>query len=161
MALPTPRRYSKIEVPLHFVWGTFERRPIITPEVERLVYRAIDAQVQRLGCTVLAIGGMPDHVHLAVLFTPNISIADFVRQVKGTVSFQIRAHYKEDRFFRWQPNYAVIGFRLSQKERVIEYVLHQKIHHAEHRTVLAWEETEVWEGTVLRRAGDVEAGSKL
>jgi REP element-mobilizing transposase RayT len=134
---------------------------MITPEVETLVYRAIEAQAQRLGCSVLAIGGMPDHVHLAVLFTPNITIADFVRQVKGAVSFRIRDHYKESRFFRWQPNYAVIGFRLSQAERVIEYVRDQKTHHAEHRTVLAWEETEVWEDGRLRRAGDVEAGRKL
>jgi REP element-mobilizing transposase RayT len=158
MSIPQPRRYSKIEVPLHFVWATYERRALITPEMETVVYRTIQSQAQNMQCAVMALNGMPDHIHLVVLFTPNIAIKDFVRRIKNAVWATVRERYGEERFFRWSNGYAVIGFRLNQMPKVVQYVQNQKEHHANHRTVEGWEETEVWRDDVLYRAGDLESG---
>ena len=156
MSQPMVRRYSKIEVPLHFVWATFERRPLITPEVERHTHRAIWAQARDCDCTVLAVNGMPDHVHLAVLFSPNLSIADFAARVKGRVSWLIGKRYAEERFFRWENGYGVFAFPYSHRDKVIAYIQGQKEHHASGTARADWEETEVWRDGQLFRARDVE-----
>ena len=57
---------SKAEHYLHFVWTTQQLHPLLTPEVEKSVYRCIQVEAKRLKCAVLALGGLPDHVHLAV-----------------------------------------------------------------------------------------------
>ena len=59
-------RQSKAEVYLHLAWATLGREPFLTAEVERSVYRCIEKEAKCLKCEVLAIGGMPDHVHLCV-----------------------------------------------------------------------------------------------
>jgi putative transposase len=60
---------------LHFVWATYDRLPWVTPNIASAVYRYITTVALDDGCEVLAIGGMPDHVHLFVRISTTISIA--------------------------------------------------------------------------------------
>ncbi|MBC8135073.1 MAG: IS200/IS605 family transposase [Fibrella sp.] len=156
MTKPIIRRYSKIQLPIHFVWATEGRRPFLTPEVERIAHRTIWALAERQDCTVLAVNGMADHVHLAVLFSLNISAAEFVKRVKGATTAYLRQVYSQERFIRWEPGYAAIAFPYAGRQRVIEYIRNQKEHHAQSTTIAPWEETEVWHEGELYRAGDVE-----
>ncbi len=77
---------------LHFVWATKRRLPLIVPEVERRLYGCISAEARRLGCEVLAVGGMPDHVHLAVAMPTVLSPAKLMQQVKGVSSHFASEH---------------------------------------------------------------------
>jgi REP element-mobilizing transposase RayT len=71
------------------------------------------------GCAVLAIIGMPDHVHL-VLQTPTIlAPARLMQRVKGISSTFARDHFDLDKPFGWQDNYAVFSFSHSHLKRVI------------------------------------------
>ncbi len=67
----------------HFVWCTLQRQPLITPDIERAVYRCIVQQALRLKCTVLALGGMPDHVHLVVRAPATLSPMQIAKKIKG------------------------------------------------------------------------------
>jgi hypothetical protein len=53
------QRRNKLVFAVHLIWATRERRPLITPDVERMVYHAISAEATHMGCEVLALGGMP------------------------------------------------------------------------------------------------------
>ena len=78
---------------LHLVWGTHERLPCITPEIERPVHRCIEGEARALGCDVLAIGGTADHVHLVVKLPTTVTIARLAQQVKG-----VSSHFVHDEF---------------------------------------------------------------
>ena len=126
---------SKAEYYLHFVWTTQQRCPLLTPDVEASVHRCIQAEAKRLRCSVLAIGGMPDHVHLAVKAPTTLYPAQAMKQIKGVASkfvgdeFVRRADHPLD-WFRWQEGYGVFTFSASQKTGVIHYIQGQKQHHA-------------------------------
>ena len=79
-------RRNKLALYLHLVWATWDRLPLLTPEIERRVYRNIESEARGLGCTVLAINGMPDHAHVALVIPTTITIANLVKQVKGVSS---------------------------------------------------------------------------
>ena len=79
-------RRNKLALYLHLVWATWDRLPLIDPALERRLYRMIASVAQDQGCTVLALNGMPDHVHLVVTFPATITIAELTKQVKGTTS---------------------------------------------------------------------------
>ena len=64
-------RRNKLALFLHLVWATWDRLPLIDPELERRLYRMLVSQAQDQGCQVLALNGMPDHVHLFVAFPPD------------------------------------------------------------------------------------------
>ena len=79
-------RRSKSEVYVHLVWTTHNRHSWLTPMLAAPVYACITGVAQRLGCVVLAIGRMPDHVHLVVNLPPRTSIAQLAQQTKGASS---------------------------------------------------------------------------
>jgi len=64
------RNFSQLYV--HCVWATWDRLPIVTPDIKDIVYAANARQCQQLNCTVIAIGGVADHVHLLTSFPPKV-----------------------------------------------------------------------------------------
>jgi putative transposase len=74
---------NKLHVYIHFVWGTRDRMPYITSEIEPHLYRYIEGVCRHNKSPVLAIGGTPNHVHLLVKLSSTASIADLMKQVKG------------------------------------------------------------------------------
>ena len=135
-------RRSKIEVYLHFVWATYERRPLLTPEIEQAVYGCILTEAARLRCEVLALGGTEDHVHLAIQFSNTVCLGDLMKQVKGVSSHLVKAEFGEETFFRWQEGYGVFSFSRPHREKVIAYVQNQKHHHERGNLWPEWEETD-------------------
>ena len=74
---------NKLSVAVHFVWATWDRQPLMTEDIVRDLYKYMEAVCNDDHCEVLAIGGMPDHVHLLVLLSNTVTLADLVRHVKG------------------------------------------------------------------------------
>jgi putative transposase len=120
---------SKVEVFVHYVWTTWRREPFLTPEVERRIHRAICGEVKRLKCVPIAIGGMPDHVHLVVELHSTVSIARLAQAVKGGSSTWANRSLGFEGAFDWQQNYAAFSVG-GELDAVIGYVRNQKKHHA-------------------------------
>ena len=134
-------RCSKSEIYLHFVWTTHQRLPLITPQVEQQVYTLIQSGAKRCHVEVLAIGGMPDHLHLVVKKPTTISEAQLMQRVKGVSSTAMRNQVTvNDGMFRWQENYGVFSFHKAQIDRVVAYVHNQKRHHTANQLRPDWEE---------------------
>jgi hypothetical protein len=49
-------RRSGVVVFVHIVWATWDRLPLLTPEIEREVQWAIGAKAEELGAQVVAVG---------------------------------------------------------------------------------------------------------
>jgi len=135
-------RRSKVEVYLHIVWATWRRQPYISPEIERAVYRCIEKEIKRLQATVLALGGIENHVHLLVRIPATLPISRLANQIKGVSSRLVKDQFSEMAHFRWQENYAVFSVGRTQVAIVQAYVLNQKQHHAENTLHATWEETD-------------------
>nr|WP_309689133.1 IS200/IS605 family transposase [Armatimonas sp.] len=137
----TSRHQSKVESFSHFVWATQYRRALLVGEWEEAAHRCIRAEVMKLGGEVLALNGMPDHVHLLVRLPATVSIAQFANQIKGVSSAllnDLRAENTE--LFRWQGGYACFSLSRSHLSRVMAYIDNQKHHHANDRIWPEWEE---------------------
>src|SRR5579872_3671135 len=140
-------RHTKAEIYLHFVWATEKREPLLIPEVERSVYHCIQNEAVRLRCVVMAMGGMPDHVHLLVRVPTRVSAASLANQVKGVSSHFVHQQLKGLEHFQWQEGYGVFSISRSHVRRVAAYVKNQKLHHTNSTLWPEWEETD--EETVL------------
>jgi putative transposase len=120
---------SLSEIYFHLVWTTWRRQPFVTEEIERDVYRSIEKEVKRLRCDVLAIGGMPDHVHLVVKTPTNVHSAKIAQQVKGVSSTFVRDQLRPGELFRWQAGFAAFSICRPHVKAVKAYVHNQKQHH--------------------------------
>jgi len=124
---------------LHCIWATWDRLPLIAPDIETPLYAVMAAKCRELGCISLAIGGIDDHVHLLVRLSPMISVAQLVGQIKGASSHAATHTIRPDHFFKWQGSYG--AFTISQRsiDQVYDYIQHQRKHHAEKTIINALE----------------------
>lgn len=114
----------------HLVWAIWERLPLITPDIEPMLYTAIAAKCRELGAEPLAIGGLSDHVHLLVRFPRSLTLATLTQEVKGASSHLVTHKLKSGEFFKWQGGYGAFTVSLEAVPAVREYIQNQKKHHA-------------------------------
>lgn len=119
--------YNKIWI--HAIWATKNRMPLLTQNVEQRVYQFISEQLREMGCPVRIVNGIPDHVHCLFLLSPQKSIAEVIKQVKGSSSHFInKSNFIPDKF-AWQTGYAAYSVSESGVEKVYQYIKNQKTHH--------------------------------
>ena len=115
----------------HFVWGTKNGDPMISPTWENSLHNVIAAKASELGALVHAVGGIENHVHLVASVPPRIALSTFVGQVKGTSSHFVNHELAPDATFAWQEEYGVVSFGGKQLDMVVRYVKNQRRHHDE------------------------------
>ena len=135
------RRHNKVLVPIHFVWATHERMPLIPEPAQRRLWRYLETVCREVRCEVLAVGGMPDHIHLLVNFSTTMSIAQLMKRVKGSSSHFVSEQLREDGWFKWQDHYAAFAVEPARIANMISYIECQAEHHAAATTVSDYEET--------------------
>ncbi len=133
-------RRNKLALYLHLVWATWDREPLITPEIERRVYRCIAHEALQMGCKVLAINGMPDHVHLVVKIPSTITVANLMKQVKGVSSHFVNEVLQPETHFKWQGYYGAFTVSRWDVDKIVAYVRRQKEHHRASELYPEWEE---------------------
>ena len=122
-----PHSFNKVWI--HAVWATKNRGELIDFSIERQVYEYIRQELIELGCPVRIINGMPDHIHALFLLNPQKSIADVIKQIKGSSSHSINGENLMIEKFAWQTGYAAYSVSESQLEAVYNYIKNQKQHH--------------------------------
>ncbi len=105
------------------------RGHLILPSFEERLYQYITGIVKEYDQKLIAINGMPDHVHIFFGFKPTLKIADLVNDIKtGATKF-----IKKNRFlpgtFAWQDGYGGFTYAHSQIDSVAKYIMNQKEHH--------------------------------
>jgi putative transposase len=115
------------------VWSTVERKPIISPTNAPVIYRELRSTAQRHDIVVHAIGGVEDHVHMAISIPPKLSVADAVRRIKGGSSHAIRTELGPT--FGWQNEYSIDSFSQRHLKQVVGYIENQHQRHGD-RTLI-------------------------
>ncbi len=123
------RSSTYYELVYHFIWGTKNHLPLITPEVEVRLFPYIGSKCKELGYFLHAINGTEDHVHLLFSLTPSILVEDVAKNLKGASSHYINKETNLGVVLYWQDGYGVITIRETEISRVMKYIQNQKVHH--------------------------------
>ena len=126
----------------HIVWSTKDRLPLLTPEVEAVIYGFLRSKAIGLGATLFALNGTVDHVHMVTAIAPAIAVAKFIGQVKGVASTKFNKSGQSANPFFWQEEYGVFSFDGKRLPNYIAYVERQKEHHVQGTTISILERTD-------------------
>ena len=124
----------------HLIWATFERKPILTTESEKVFYGVLYGKAKELDLKVHAAGNVDDHVHIVLSIPPKLSVADCVRHLKGASAYAINHMPNSDGQFKWQEGYSALSIGERSLEMVMVYAARQKEHHKGRTTIAAYEE---------------------
>jgi putative transposase len=98
MMLPKGYSQSKTSVHFmnyHFVWCPKYRRKVIVGNVERRLKELLKQKATELGCSIIALETMPDHVHIFVRAPPTVAPNRLVAAMKGYTSNVLRKEFRE------------------------------------------------------------------
>lgn len=121
--------HSLTKIWIHAVWSTKNREQLIDFSIEKRVYNFMFNEFATLKCSALAINGMPDHIHCLFLLDNQKSIADVIKQIKGSTAHYINCNDVISEKFSWQKGYAAFSVSESIVPKVTDYIKNQKDHH--------------------------------
>lgn len=130
---------SCVVIYIHLVWATWDRLPLIEPELEPDLYACIAKRSQALKSPCVEIGGTEDHVHALVRLHSTICVAELVKDLKGGSSHFVKHLLVPGQGFQWQGTYGAFSVGPDQVDRVRSYIRNQKAHHAHDGVVPDWE----------------------
>ena len=122
-----PGTFSQIYIQV--VFAVQNRESMIQPSWEEELYKYISGIVRNKEQKMLAINGMPDHIHFFIGMKPSCCLSDLVREIKKSSNDFIKEKKFSKFKFNWQEGYGAFSYSHSQIDSVIKYILNQKEHH--------------------------------
>lgn len=119
--------YSQIYI--QTVFAVKSRESMIMPAWEERLYQYITGIVREKQQKMLAINGMPDHIHFVIGMKPSCCLSDLIREVKKASNEFVNENRLSKFKFAWQEGYGAFSYSHSQLDNVIAYVMNQKEHH--------------------------------
>ncbi len=119
--------YTQIHI--HAIFAVKKRTGLIQKEWRDELYKYITGIIQLYNHKLLAINGMPDHLHVFFGMRPIQSLSDLMQDIKGNSSKWVNEKKFIKDKFEWQEGYGAFSYSKSQASRVIAYVQNQEIHH--------------------------------
>lgn len=122
-----PNTYTQIHIQV--VFSVQDRYCIVKNSWKDELYKYITGIIQNHGHKILAINGMPDHIHIFFGMRPTQSLSDLMQDIKGDSSNWVNSKRLTGGRFSWQEGFGAFSYSRSHVDSVIDYIYNQEIHH--------------------------------
>jgi REP element-mobilizing transposase RayT len=119
--------YTQIHI--QAVFAVKYRQGTIQKDWKDELYKYITGIVRENDHRLLAINGMPDHVHVFFGMRPTQSLSDLLQVIKANSSKWINERGFVIGRFEWQLGYCAFSYSRSEIPDVIAYIRNQEAHH--------------------------------
>ncbi len=113
----------------HIVFAVKNRDALIHKEWKNDLEKYITGIIQHYNHKLLAIGSMPDHIHIFIAYNVNQLVPKLVELIKTSSNSWIKQKRLSRLKFDWQKGYGAFSYSRSQIDTVARYVLNQEKHH--------------------------------
>lgn len=117
------------QIYIQVVFAVKNRDCLILSSWEEELYKYISGIIRNKEQKLLAINGMPDHIHFLIGMKPSCCLSDLVRENKKSSNEFINEKKFSKFKFQWQEGYGAFSYSHSALNNVILYINNQKQHH--------------------------------
>ncbi len=111
---------------LHVVFGTKERRNLISNEIQPQLWAYLAGIGRNHGMFVPAVGGAANHAHVLFQLPAALPLAKAILLLKSNSSKWMNEQGKR---FAWQEGYGAFSVSASNLAAVTKYIQNQEAHH--------------------------------
>jgi putative transposase len=111
------------------VFAVKNRNAVIGNEWKNDMEKYITGIIQNHKHKLLAIGSVPDHIHILIGYNVNHLIPDLVENIKTSSNAWIKQNRLSPFRFEWQIGYGAFTYSRSDIDNVANYILNQEQHH--------------------------------
>jgi len=141
---------------IHVVFSTKDRAPMLGATVRPALHAYLATVARNADCECHRVGGVADHVHIAVRLSRTITVATLVEKLKTSSSKWLKTQSPDLAGFSWQRGYGAFSVGLANLDDLRRYIDNQEEHHRvrtfqeEYRSLLTkygivYEERYVWD----------------
>ena len=130
----TPRNINKMantytQSYFHLVFAVKNREALIQKKWKDELEMYITGIIQNHKHKLIAIGSMPDHIHIFLGYNVNQLIPELVEEIKTSSNAWIKQKKYSKFKFEWQRGYGAFTHSHSQIDQVVKYINNQQNHH--------------------------------
>jgi putative transposase len=114
---------------IHVVFAVKGRENLISKTWKEELYKYITGIVINEKQKLIAINGMPDHIHILIGIKPTIALSDLIRDIKANSSRFINEKRWVTGKFEWQLGFGAFTYSHSQLDTIAAYIKNQEQHH--------------------------------
>jgi REP element-mobilizing transposase RayT len=118
------------QIYIQTVFAVSSRQSLIKAKFKEELYKYVSGIVRNQGQKLIAINGMPDHVHILIGLRPSMALADLVQEIKADSTNFINKKRVIRGRFSWQEGYGAFSYGHSQLDTIIRYIQNQEKHHS-------------------------------
>ena len=113
----------------HIVFSTKDRTPVLDPAVRPALQAYLATVARNVDCECFRVGGVADHVHLAVRISRTITMAQLIEELKTSSSKWLKTQSPALAAFAWQRGYGAFSVGPSDLHALLHYINTQEEHH--------------------------------
>ena len=112
---------------VHIIFSTKGRTPLIDNDVRGDLHAYLAGTARKLGCECFRVGGVADHVHLAVTLPTTKTAAKVVSEIKTASTAWMKRRGVAN--FAWQRGYGLFSVGPADLDALVRYIDQQEAHH--------------------------------
>ncbi len=120
---------SLANVVVHLVFSTKDRTACLGPTIRPALCAYLATVARGLHCDCPRVGGVADHVHLALRLARTVTVAGVVAELKTTSSQWLKTQARDLTGFAWQRGYGAFSVGPTDLEALLAYIDGQEEHH--------------------------------
>ena len=114
---------------VHLTFSTKHRHPFLNGPIRERMHTYLSAIVRDSGSFCYRVGGVSDHVHLAIGLSRTTSAANLVEEIKTGSSRWVKGQDPTCTDFSWQRGYGIFSAYYRDVDRLVAYIDTQEEHH--------------------------------
>jgi putative transposase len=116
-------------VVVHVIFSTKGRMPLLDDSVRPDLFAYLAVVARNAGCECYRVGGVADHVHLALRLSSTASLAKVVAELKASSSKWLKTQSPALAKFAWQRGYGAFSAGPADLKALVLYIDAQETHH--------------------------------
>ena len=101
----------------HVIFSTKYRKPVIDESIRERLYEYIGGIIRAKEGTLIEIGGVADHIHILAGCSPQMAVADWVRDIKANSARWMNELPDRSSRFEWQKGYGAFLYHERRWQR--------------------------------------------
>jgi putative transposase len=113
---------------VHIIFSTKNCAPVLEESLLPDLFAYLGTVARNAGSECYRVGGVADHVHLAIRLDRTSNVSDLVKELKSASSQWVKGRGLDG--FSWQRGYGAFSVGPADLNSLIAYIDAQKEHHA-------------------------------
>lgn len=114
---------------VHLIFSTKDRMPLLAPDIRAQLHAYLATVARHGDGECYRVGGVADHIHLALRLSRTVALADLVSELKTSSSKWMKEQSPALSKFSWQRGYGAFSIGPKDLEAVLSYIDGQEEHH--------------------------------